>query len=62
MSLYSLKKYEEAIKFFNKSIEIKPNNLNALKYKFEILFELTKYEEAIQCLDKIIEIQPNDAI
>jgi predicted amidohydrolase len=59
VALGELGKYEEAIKCYDKAIEIEPNYEDAWYNKGVALGELGKYEEAIKCYDKAIEIEPN---
>jgi curved DNA-binding protein CbpA len=60
-ALYFLEKYDEAIKCYDKAIEIDPNNSVVWNNKGLALSFLEKYDEAIKCYDKAIEIDPNDA-
>ncbi|MDI6642086.1 MAG: tetratricopeptide repeat protein, partial [Elusimicrobiota bacterium] len=55
---YHLGKYEEAIKCYDKAIEINPKHYKFYCNKGVALDELGKYEEAIACYDKAIEINP----
>ncbi|MDP2767989.1 MAG: tetratricopeptide repeat protein, partial [Candidatus Methanoperedens sp.] len=57
--LLKLKRYEAAIKCYDKAIEIDPNYASIWFFKGEALAELKRYEEAIKCYDKAIEINPN---
>src|SRR5208337_742950 len=54
--LMSSEKYNEAIKAFDKAIEINPKNSDAWYKKGNILSKLGKYDEAIKAYEKAIEI------
>ena len=61
IELFSLGEYEEAIIYFDKALEIEPDNVDALKDKALILYlYLDKYEEAIIVYDKILAIEPDN--
>ncbi|MEQ8189956.1 MAG: tetratricopeptide repeat protein [Candidatus Eremiobacterota bacterium] len=60
-ALYKLKKYEEAIKCYDKALEIDPDYAYAWFNKGNALNRLEKDEEAIKCYDKALEIDPNNA-
>ena len=60
-ALYNQSKYDEAIKAFDKAIEIDPQLEQAWYYKGMALKGLGKYEEAIQAYDKVLEINPRYA-
>lgn len=64
IDLADLGKYEEALKIFNKALEIDSKNLITLYNKGIALFELEKYEEAIEVFDEVLEINPenNDSL
>src|SRR5688500_1600655 len=47
ISLRNLGKYEEAIRYFDKALEINPNYIEVRHTKANALFKLGKYEEAI---------------
>ena len=49
-SLISNGKYEESIKYYDKILEINPNDANALLNKGSVLIELNKFDEAIELL------------
>ena len=58
-SLISNGKYEESITYYNKILEINPNDVDALLNKGSILIELDKFDESIKYYNKILEINPN---
>ena len=60
-ALYFLGKYTEAIKCYDKAIEIDPDNPVVWNNKGLALDSLGKYDEAITSYDKAIKIDPNDA-
>ena len=59
MSLYNSDKYEEAIKSYDKAIELDPNLAMAWHNKGNVLYTLDRPEEAIKSYDKAIELDPN---
>ena len=59
MSLNNLKKYQEAIKSFDKAIEINPNYAVVYNHKGWTLTKLERFHEAIACYDKAIALDPN---
>lgn len=52
--------YEEAIKDFNKAIELNPNISEAYNNRGNAKNNLKQYEEAIKDYDKAIELNPNN--
>ena len=60
-TMYFLGKYDEAIKCYDKAIEIDPDNPVVWNNKGLALNSLGKYDEAVKCYDKAIEIDPDDA-
>jgi tetratricopeptide (TPR) repeat protein len=54
------KEYNEAIRWYDKAIEIDYNNFDLWFNKGNALDELGKYKEAIKCYDKALELNPND--
>jgi tetratricopeptide (TPR) repeat protein len=60
-ALYELGKYNEAIKCYDKAIEIAPKNSDALMMKGMALNYLGVYDEAIECAEKFIEIEGDHA-
>ena len=57
-ALNNLNKYDEAIKAYDKAIEINPQNSMAWYNKGNVFTNLNKYDEAIKAYDKAIEINP----
>lgn len=55
-----LKNYEEAIKCYEKTLEINPWAIDAWYYQGIDLEFLGKYNEAIKCYEKLLEIDPKD--
>ena len=51
-----MKRYEEAIECFDRALAIKPNDVDALKEKADILSNMMKYEKAIECLLKAVPL------
>ena len=60
--LMSSEKYNEAIKEYDKAIEINPHDSLAWYNKGLALDKLNKHEEAIKAYDKAIEINPQNSM
>ena len=60
--LAKLGKYDEAIKAYDKAIEINPQDSKAWYGKGAVLGLSSKYNEAIKAFDKAIEINPQDSM
>jgi tetratricopeptide (TPR) repeat protein len=56
----NLQMYTEMLHNCNKSLELKPNDVNALNAKTLSLGFMKKYDEALECCNKIIDIDPYD--
>ncbi|EKF86533.1 tetratricopeptide repeat protein [Methanobacterium formicicum] len=54
--------YNEAVKYFNKLLEIKPDDIDALMYKGGAMFATRNYEAAIKCFDVVIYIKKDHSI
>ena len=61
IELYKQGKFEEAVKAFDKAIEIDPQNAGAWRNKGLALVELEKYDEAVEAFDKAIGLNPENA-
>jgi tetratricopeptide (TPR) repeat protein len=59
LSLAKIEDYEEAAKYFDKAIQLDPNNILAWISKANALTELGNEEEAKACYDRIRTIDPN---
>jgi Flp pilus assembly protein TadD len=62
MTLRRMKRYEEAIKAYDKAIEIKPDYVEAWNNKGAALSYINKQEEALKYYDKAIEIKSDYAL
>ena len=51
---------KKAVKYFNKVLQVEPNNIKTMLDKGEMLFELEKYNESIKCFDHVLAIDPNN--
>ncbi|MFB0561918.1 MAG: tetratricopeptide repeat protein [Candidatus Lokiarchaeia archaeon] len=59
-SLVERGEFEEAIKYYDKALEIDPQDIVAMANKGTALDQLGRYKEAIECFDKVLEINPKD--
>ncbi len=62
VSLGNLNRHEEAIRCFNKALELKLNHENVWVNKAASLIKLGNYQEAIQCCDKALELDPKNVL
>ena len=53
-------KYEEALLFFNKALELDPNDHRIWNQKGIALRSIGRYNEAIECFNKSLELVPKD--
>ncbi|RNJ77249.1 MAG: tetratricopeptide repeat protein [Nitrosopumilus sp. H13] len=60
--LFRQKRYKEAIKCYDKAIEIDPSDSMVFYRKGDALVKMGKHEEAVMCYDKAIEIDPSDSM
>ena len=61
-NLYNKRKYEEAIKNYNKSIDLDPNNSYAYNNRGLTKNNLEQYFDAVKDYDKAIELEPNNSV
>lgn len=59
INLYFKKRYQDALKVFDKLLEIEPDNFEALANKGTTLATLKKYKEAIKACDMALAINNN---
>ena len=57
---YNMDNFEEAVKFFDASLKLKPNDSETLYYKALSLANLDKFKRALKVIDKAIKIDSND--
>lgn len=57
---YDIEEYEDAIEYFDLSLKILPNQIEALDYKALALCELKKYKHALKIIDKAIKLDSNN--
>jgi tetratricopeptide (TPR) repeat protein len=56
---FKMQKYDEALLWYNKSLNIRPNHPWNLNQKGLVLSELGNHEEALDCFDMSIKLQPD---
>ncbi len=59
-ALISNGRYEESIKYYDRILEINPEDQKALLNKGSVLIELDEFNNAIIYYDRILEINPNN--
>ena len=62
MESFRLGEYEQAISYFDRVLEIEPNNIDALYNKGNNLSQLEKFEEAIPYYVKVLNLDPKKQI
>ena len=60
ITLVSEERYEEAIKYYDKILEINPNNVKALANKGITFAYLQEYEDALIMIDKALLLDPDN--
>ena len=58
-ALVSEDRFEEAITYLDKILEVDPENLKALSNKAGLLIKLEKFSESIELSNRVLEIDPN---
>ena len=61
ISLLGLQRYEDALKSFDRALEIQPNDYRAWANRGIVFDSLQRYEEAIQNFNFSLDIQPNES-
>jgi tetratricopeptide (TPR) repeat protein len=59
--LYNLGRFEEAIEYFNKALELNSEFSNAWTAKGSSLNSLCRFPEAIECFNKALNLNPKDS-
>jgi len=59
---YLLKKYNKAIEYLNKSIELKPKNTGFWSFKGKVCYEMGNYHESEKCFKKVLSKNKNDSV
>jgi len=59
--LYFKKKYTDALSYYEKALEIKPNHVEAWLYKGYSYYCLGKNDIAGNCYDKVLELDPSNS-
>ena len=59
VSFFNERKYNEALRCFDRSLEIDPNDADTWYYKADTLLHMERYEEAIQAHHMVIELKPD---
>lgn len=59
IELDSMGKYQEAIKFYNKFLDLNLDYVDAWNNKGLVLTKMKNYVEALECFDKALELNPD---
>jgi tetratricopeptide (TPR) repeat protein len=57
---FQLKRFDEAIKDFNKVLELDKDNVDAILWRGKIYYNSNMPEKAIVEFDRVLEINPDD--
>ena len=60
VALRQLKRYDESLACFEEVLKSKPDHLQALQYKSQVLADQQKFKDAIACIDEILKSQPGN--
>ena len=60
VSLEYMGKYDEALNYYDNSLNINPNNILTLNNKAILLIKLKRYNEALSLLDEVLDIDENN--
>lgn len=61
ISYFEEEKFEQALEYFNKSIELNKKNKKAWKYKAYVLNYLNRYAEVVTAWDEYVKIDPKSS-
>src|SRR5688500_15914566 len=59
---YGRGEYKKADIFFERVLEIEPNNIDALNGKGTSLYRLADYDKARNCFDKVLKMDPKNIV
>ena len=62
LALYNLRKYNEAMEYYDRAIKMDPNNAYAWYNKGNALYASGKYNEAMEYYDRAIKMDPSYAM
>jgi tetratricopeptide (TPR) repeat protein len=57
-----MERFEDAIKCFEKVLEVNPKNMQAMNNIGIILGRMGKFDEAIEVFDKVLSIEPKNEV
>ena len=55
---YDDRKYRDAVKYFDKALELKPDNKKVLYYQGMSSYKIQEYEKAVEYYSKALRIDP----